>query len=303
MKIQRSNFGMDNSFSYQMHEEKYNFHMHIHQFVELTLVIDGELSVTVGGGEQETARAGDFILIFPFQMHKYSSKRVNKFVIYTFSPSMIADYLTVNKGKIGSKSVFKADNSTFDLFLTRLVKNEDYSLYSIRSCLYAMLSDFSKEVELCNTKIESGPLEKMVAYINENYTMAISLEDVAKAIGYSANYLSHCIKKRFSFGFPTLLSCIRIERAKTLLSETKKTSLEIAFECGFGSERNFNRQFKNITGMTAQQYKKSNDVTVIDKGRILDYSIYNSPQFPINENISLQNDSVKSYNPKNKSSE
>lgn len=298
MKIQRSNFGMDNTFSYQLHEEKYNFHMHIHQFVELTLVLDGELSVTVGG-TQEIARAGDFILIFPFQMHQYSSTRVNKFVIYTFSPSLISDYLTLTRGKVGNRSVFKADKSTFSLFKSRFVTNNDYSLYSIRSCLYAMLSDFSKEVELCDAKIDNGPLEKMVAYMNENYTLPISLEDVAKEIGYSANYLSHCIKKRFSFGYPTLLSCIRIERAKTLLTETKKTSLEIAFECGFGSERNFNRQFKNITGLTANKYKKSNDVTVIDKGRILDYSIYNGPQFPINENISLQNDSVKHTNLKN----
>lgn len=193
MKIQRSNFGMDNTFSYQLHEEKYNFHMHIHQFVELTLVLEGELSVTVGG-EQQIARAGDFILIFPFQLHQYASTRVNRFVIYTFSPSLISDYLTLTKGKIGEKAVFKADKSTFDLFTARLIGNEDYSLYSIRSCLYAMLSDFSKQVELCDARIDNGPLEKMVAYINENYTLPISLEDVARDIGYSANYLSHCIK-------------------------------------------------------------------------------------------------------------
>ena len=93
--------------------------------------------------------------------------------------------------------------------------------------------------------------------MNKNYTMPISLETVAKEIGYSANYLSHCIKKRFSFGFPTLLSCIRIEKAKTLLSETKKSSLEIAFECGFGSERNFNRQFKKRYGVTPREYRQA----------------------------------------------
>lgn len=80
-----------------------------------------------------------------------------------------------------------------------------------------------------------------------------------------------------------------------MLSETKKSSLEIALECGFGSERNFNRQFKNITGLTPKQYKKSNEVTVIDKSRVTDYSIYKGPQFPITDNISLQNDSVKTY--------
>ena len=228
-------------------------------------------------------------------MHQYSSERVNKFVIYTFSPSFISDYLALAKGKIGERSVFKADSSTFELFVSRFIESSDYSLYSIRSCLYAMISDFSKQVPLCEVKSDMGALEKMVAYMNVNYTSPISLETVAREIGYSANYLSHCIKKRFSFGFPTLLSCIRIEKAKTLLSETKKSSLEIAFECGFGSERNFNRQFKSITGLTAKGYKKSNSVTVINKGGIVDYSIYNNPQFPIKENKSLQNDNVTSY--------
>lgn len=285
MRIQRHNFGKDNVFGYQLHEEKYNFHQHIHQFVELTLVLEGELQITVGDRVPERARAGDFIMIFPFQTHKYASDRVNKFVIYTFSPSLIADFIESAKGKVGERSVFHANKSTFDLFTSRLLDEKDFSIYSIRSCLYAMLSDFSAKVDLCDSKADGSAIEKLVRYVNENYTEPIPLEVVAKEIGYSGNYLSHCIKKSFSFGYPTLLACIRVENAKKLLLETKLSSLEIALECGFGSERSFNRQFKHITGMTPKGYKTSTKMTVVNKAKSLNWEYSSNAVFsaPIEE--------------------
>ena len=265
MWVQRSNFGRDNVFTFQIHEEKYNFHLHIHQYVELTLVLDGELRISVDGGEDEIAKAGDFILIFPFQSHKYSSDKVNKFVIYTFSPSLISDFFLLTAGRVGRNAVFHADNATTELFKSKIIKGNDLNYYSIRACLYAMLGDFTKRVELRNRSNDSGILQNLVTYINEHYKEPLTLEEVAKAVGYSKSYLSHCIKSSFSFGFPTLLACIRCEAAKTLILETTKTSLEISEECGFGCERSFNRQFGAITGMSPGKYKKTSKMTVINK--------------------------------------
>lgn len=260
-----------------MHEEKYNFHLHIHQFVELTLVLEGELCVSVSGREPEVARKGDFILIFPFQSHKYSSSRVNKFVIYTFSPHFISELLSFLDGRVGDGAVFRASDSTFRLFEDKLIANGDYSIFTIMSCLYAMASDFLGQANLVSVTLESDLIEKLVACVNKNYSRELSLEAVAKEIGYSANYLSHCIKRSFTFGYPTLLACVRIEHAKPLIMEGKKTSLEISLECGFGSERSFNRQFKEITGLTPREYRKSNRLNVINRGLITDYSTYPSP--------------------------
>ena len=284
MKIQRCNFGKDRAFGYQLHEECYNFSLHVHQFVELVLVLEGELSVSVSGREYECAKAGEFILVFPFQTHKYTSAAVSKFVIYTFSPSLIADFIESVKGRVGDRSVFSADRSTYELFFARLLSDKaDFSFYSIRSCLYAMLSDFCASVELSENLSDSTVLEKMVMYMNENYTSDIPLVKVAKEIGYSSNYLSHIIKKSFSFGYPTLLACIRIEHAKKEILDSKRTSLEISLECGFGSERNFNRQFKHITGMTPKSYKISTDMTVVNKAATPDWESYGSPVFSIPE--------------------
>lgn len=264
MYVQKGNFGTKGTFGYEIHNEKYDFPMHIHQFVELTLLIDGEMSVTVNG-KTETAKSGQFILIFPFQTHSYSSVRENHFVIYTFSPSLIADFIKVAEGKVGASSVFNALESTEQLFNSRLLNEQDLSPYGIRSCLYAMLSDFTRQVELVNATYDSNVLSKLIQFLNEHYNEQISLDTVAHYIGYSANYLSHCIKKSLNMNFCTLLGCIRVETAKHLLHETDRTVLEIALECGFTNERSFHRHFKNLTGCTPAAYRSNISLEIINR--------------------------------------
>jgi len=52
------------------------------------------------------------------------------------------------------------------------------------------------------------------------------------------------------------LACLRIERARALITSTNKSNSEICYECGFGSERSYIRQFKSIMGFTPSEYRK-----------------------------------------------
>ena len=44
---------------------------------------------------------------------------------------------------------------------------------------------------------------------------------------------------------------------RNLLKNTQRTVVDIALECGFGSERNFYRTFKELTGYTPKEYRFS----------------------------------------------
>ena len=90
----------------------------------------------------------------------------------------------------------------------------------------------------------------------EHFTEPITLDSVANALGYSANYLSHCIQKLYGLNFCTALSSLRIERARSLLTSSDKSITEICYESGFGSERSFLRQFKSIMGFSPSEYRK-----------------------------------------------
>ena len=56
--------------------------------------------------------------------------------------------------------------------------------------------------------------------------------------------------------FGKFLNNMRIEKAMTLLSASDKTVTEIAYECGFGSLRSFNRVFMAFAGKTPTAFKK-----------------------------------------------
>lgn len=264
MQIHKLKSNQNLVFRYEVHNEAYNWPQHMHSFVELSLMLDGELVINTRG-KKEILRSGQFALILPFQTHSYESQKTSSFIIYTFSQSIISDFLQSIAGKIGEKVVFDATPATLDLFRARLINELDLSNYGVRSCLYSMLSDFSSQVRLCEQSRDNQVLTKLIEYINEHFREQLPLTTVAKAIGYSANYLSHCIYKSLDLNYCSLLASIRVEHAKYLLKSTNLSTIEVALECGFGCERSFNRQFKQITGRTPKNYRSVDKMQIIER--------------------------------------
>ncbi len=264
MRAQKINFGNSTAFSHHRHVERYRWPLHLHQYAELVLMHSGELYITVDG-EEERAVGGDFIFVPPFRPHSYHSVAVSDFTIYTFSPSLISDFLDKSKGLVGKRAVFRASDASRALVESRFLSEGNYSEWSVKSCLASMLSDYVWQVEMVPDEGDKRHvLVKLIGYLTDNLQSNPSLVEAAKSIGYSANYLSHVVKRSLGFGYLGLLGVLRTEEAKAMLTGTKKTSLDISIECGFGSERTFHRQFKKITGMSPSEYRRNTAVTVID---------------------------------------
>ena len=263
MRILKLRSSEDATFRYEIHKETYNFPNHMHHFIELTLMLNGSLTVNVGG-KKETLESGQLAMIFPFQSHSYESETESSFVIFTFSPSLISDFLKGAAGKTGEKAVFDASEATKMLFRSKYIDSLDTSPYGVRSSLYSALSDFTSQVELRDREADESAIGKMVEYMNEHYKDPLPLTEVARAIGYSANYLSHCIYKAFGTNYCSLLASIRVEHAKYLLQKTGSSIIEVALECGFGCERSFSRQFKKITGHSPKDYRPLGKIHIVE---------------------------------------
>ena len=54
--------------------------------------------------------------------------------------------------------------------------------------------------------------------------------------------------------FSSILNALRVEYAKKILEKGGFNVLDVALECGFGSERTFYRVFKDSTGMSPRKY-------------------------------------------------
>lgn len=98
---------------------------------------------------------------------------------------------------------------------------------------------------------------KVLEYINANYTRNISLKETAGYFGMSESGFSKYFSRCFKMGFAKYIIHKRINYAVHLVRETNKTVLEIALECGFNNAASFYKAFKNVTGKTPMDYKRS----------------------------------------------
>ncbi len=253
MFIQTDNFGSADEFRFRIHKEGYSYPMHLHQYAELMLVLSGEIDVSVDG-KRERAKEGDFIFIFPFQPHEYSTPSYSDTFCAVFSPSLAADFFEGARGRVGDGAVFSASPLAHSSF--RELIGGGGGEYLPRACLYLAIDDLKRQILLRPRRENAHLAEKMIKYLDANACYDIALADMAGELGYSENYLSHSISSLFGMNFRTLLACFRVERAKRLLRLGNMSVIEIALECGFGNERTFDRAFKRITNQTPSAYAK-----------------------------------------------
>ena len=239
-----------------MLDMRYRLLTHLHQFAELLILLEGELDVTVDG-VTEHMKPGQAAFVFPFQRHGYHSVERNKIALMLFSPALMSGFFKTIDGMVGERTVFDISDAVLKTFEEKIFPNEDFTLSSIKGCLYLALDDYNSQVQLKKASTESNMSASVVSYINEHLTEDITLSSIAAALGYSPKYLSNCIGTLFGMNLRTLIAAVRVNKAKYMLRETNKTGLEIMTECGFSTERTFHRQFKAIIGRTPKYIRKN----------------------------------------------
>lgn len=230
--------------------------IHIQPGVEMIYVTDGKFDLHINN-KTETIHTGEIGIIFPFQPHGYERYDGSDYMRFDFDTELAADFFNINNGKIGETAVFKASEVTEYIIKKHFIETKNNSKLSVQSLIYSTLSDFTDQIKLVPLKNDNNVLIKAITYIKEQKENSLQMKNVAKALGYSESYFSRAINKTAGFGFNTLLAMIRIESAKKLLRETNKSIVEIVIECGFGSERSFYRQFKDMTGISPLRYRSN----------------------------------------------
>ena len=233
--------------------------IHIHPNAELLIVISGKITLTKSNKDSEEINAGEAALVFPFQPHGYSREQNTEYFRINFSTFLAKSFFKTNENKIGEQAVFKPDPEDTIPFLKKLQGKEHPTLYKAKGFVYSILSDYLTQIPLTKKNSDDQLLNKIIYYIDEHKREQISLADLANAIGYNEKYLSRFINKASSLSFTTLLATLRMDDARTMLIESDKTMLEIAMDCGFGSERTFYRYFKELAGMSPKSYRKQNN--------------------------------------------
>lgn len=108
-----------------------------------------------------------------------------------------------------------------------------------------------------NTVSRSETIRPAIEYMNENFSEAVTIEQLAEITHMSKSYFMRRFKETAGVGAIEYLSQLRIKKACEILLKTDKTVVEAAFECGFRNLSNFNRQFRKFVGCTPKEYRKT----------------------------------------------
>ena len=102
---------------------------------------------------------------------------------------------------------------------------------------------------------ETERMQKVHDYVLQHFFQEIRLGDVASLAGMTEAAFCRYFKARSNKTFIDFVNEIRIGHACKLLLEDKWTIAQIAYDSGFDSLSNFNRNFKKYIGHTPREYK------------------------------------------------
>ncbi len=102
---------------------------------------------------------------------------------------------------------------------------------------------------------ETERMQKVHTYVWQHFREEIRLGEAASLAGMSEAAFCRYFRTRANKTFTDFVNEIRIGHACKLLVETPDTVSQIAYESGFDTLSNFNRNFKKITQQTPRQYR------------------------------------------------
>jgi AraC-type DNA-binding domain-containing proteins len=108
-------------------------------------------------------------------------------------------------------------------------------------------------------------VSKILEYMEEHrpyIDSGLELRDLANALNVHHSHITYVLNSILKQNFYDFINTYRVEEVKKQLkSPTNKsyTILSIAYACGFSAKSSFNRVFKQKTGLTPFEYRKSDE--------------------------------------------
>lgn len=240
-----------------------------HKDLELLLTLEGSTTLVVDGETWET-KPGVLYFINPYQIHSMHvatpPSRYDCLVIpinllalprgHAIMTDLIDPIFNGERRFVRQTE----DPILIDLFrrITAIYDQKEQNAATIMAYLLLLL-DRSQKIGLLTESTSSPtiPIRKAIDYIQSNFNKRISLSDIAESAGMNTKYFCSYFKKHTLTTPVTYITTLRIRHAKTLLRERQLSVLEIALSCGFDNVSYFIRKFKDATGQTPVQYRKS----------------------------------------------
>ena len=221
------------------------YRMHFHSNIELILVLDGELEVWINN-HCRTLHAGEISVAWSYDAHGYRTPSHSVSLSFIVPPRYYSEFLPLLNSR-HTNDPFLSNPQLFEKIHSwvRSAKSCDDELTK-KGFVYIILGTVLKSIRFENNENQTSPLlpSEALLYLNEHFREDITLNTVARDLGYHPNYLSNMFRNTLHIGFKQYLTLLRLREAVILMQGGDKSITDAAYESGFQSIRTFYRVFR-----------------------------------------------------------
>lgn len=233
----------------------------VKSFYLIHFIMDGEGDFYVNNSHYRL-HAGQGFLIEPNTQVTYISDEKNPwtYVWVGFSGSKAMELLH-SIGLTQNTPIFESDQGerlqkyVFDM-LDHNYSNQADS-YRLLGMLYLFLSAVAQaQKNKSDTPAGNTYVNHAISYIQNHYSMPVTIEEISDYVGINRSYLSTLFKEYTGLSPLKYLQNFRITRAEHMLRVTDLPIESIALSCGYQSAEAFHKVFKKVENMSPKQFRE-----------------------------------------------
>ncbi|HRP54431.1 AraC family transcriptional regulator [Agriterribacter sp.] len=253
---------------------------HFHPNCELVYIEEG-YGKKVVGNSVSTFNEETLILMGPDTPHILTNDDIyykgnknlrSKAIVIYFSPSLLRLFLTpkdlqpfntlINKSLRGLEITGKTRNVIREK-MSGIMEKEGLSRLIIFFGILEILA-YTTEIKYLSSKNfvntfnakDTDRINTVYQFLMQNFKQEIRLDEVAAIAHLAPTAFCRFFRQHTGKTFSSFLNELRVRHAGELLHNHENSITQISYECGYHNPTNFNKFFKEITGMTPSAYRK-----------------------------------------------
>lgn len=274
------NYGFDriSAFNLATGFKDRSYHAHWHPYGEIVLVGPGQENLFKVNQQTYALAEGDFLLIWPMEVHEIIDADREKSLIIQFSNAFMNSLFDLQRIMHFYRNLHVLSIHTHSELVSKLqsITKKMKEIYlsaalnrELRCCMLLMefMLTLDQHRDEFVEELKNGDLysytdtatHRMIVvtdYIKKNLTADdLSQSAMAKLAGVSKDYFSRIFHSITGMNYSKWLNTIRLEKATELLADPELSLTEVAMHAGFQSISSFNRVFREEKGMSPREYR------------------------------------------------
>lgn len=258
-------------------------YLHFHNYLEIGYCYEGCGDLTLG--EQDLRFSGNQFTVIPKNYpHTTNSDKgtVSKWeYLFIDTESFLRDFY-----QEGGSNTKKTERMIQKIYSRAVLKNvedfpkiagmirqileimrntEEFYIDEAKGILAALLVNIARENSAQRVDVEvhddmaervTTPISHALDYITLHYKEPLKIEDLAKWCHISETHFRRIFSSYMNMSPLEYINLVRIQTACEYLKKTDSSVSDIAHKCGFSTMSTFNRNFKQVMGVSPCEWRK-----------------------------------------------